>query len=135
MERQDHLMRQIDQLAAVLQRLLADLVNVPIDNATVDRTMEQLNEVMALDPAVVKSGPPHSIHGLLSDPAFTFANTEMIADLYRAMADGLTANDETQERALQLRQHALAILEYLHANDTTYSFTRQGKIAALRGQL
>lgn len=135
MERQDHLMRQIDQLAAVLQRLLADLVNVPIDNATVDRTMEQLNKAMDLDPSVLTGGPPQMIQGLLSDPAFSFANAELIADLYRAMADGLMATDETHVRALQLRQHALAILEYLHANDTAYSFARQAKIAALRGQL
>lgn len=132
METRDFLLRQIEQLGAVLRRLLAGISGhkYPDDQSTsIDSTQQALSEVLDLEPGTLPSlSPEELLRALHANKGVSEENQDLLADILSTMAENATDSQQAQA----YRRQALALLEQLNATSSTYDLERHGKVALLR---
>lgn len=133
MERRDYLTKQIDQMAQVLGKILADLLGL--------KNQGQIGDGIELVSMSLKEQLKYDLEGLLEMPTAEFVQAlrndrqlsneslERLADIFLTIAD----NDEhNPARNNILYEKSLVLYEYLERSETTYSMERSKKIARLR---
>ena len=132
METRDFLLRQIEQLGAVLRRLLAGITGQKHPDGqsiSIDATQQALGEVLGLEPGSLPSLLPEELLRLLhANDGASEQNQDLLADILSTMAE----NAADPQQAQAFRRQALALLEQLNAASDTYDLERHGKVALLR---
>lgn len=130
MEQQDYLKRQIDQMAKVLGKIIADITGL--------KDQGKVNEGMEIADQTLKSELSLNMDDLLNIPKNEFIDTlinkkqvhnenlEQFAEMLSELADGWLKQD-AGEKAKDLYEKALAIYEYLEETGSAFSFGRNMK--------
>jgi hypothetical protein len=139
MQKEDWLMRQINQLGRVLGKILADLLWL--------KTQGQVSEgIIAADQAL-KSEIDLNIDDLISIPTEEFITTlqgvkkfnndnfEKLADILFILAEELDTRDIENEKRNKLYEKSLTIYEHLDSTSSIYSFDRYSKIQRIKKML
>ena len=125
MEQRDYLMKQVEQLALVLKKLLSTLLpgNNPGMETTASVNQEfaenlgyDLDQLLAIDDA-------RWIEVLQNIPQLSPANLEKLAELLLAIGEG---NPTGENRGLYRK--SLLIYRHLEKSEKTWSFERNAKI-------
>lgn len=130
MEQQDYLKRQIDQMAKVLGKIIADITGLK-DQGKVNEGMEIADQTMkselALDMGDLLKIPKNEfIDTLINKKQVHNENLEQFAEMLSELADGWLKQD-AGEKAKDLYEKALAIYEYLEETGSAFSFGRNMK--------
>jgi ABC-type proline/glycine betaine transport system ATPase subunit len=130
MEQQDYLKRQIDQMAKVLGKIIADITGLK-DQGKVNEGMEIADQTMkselALDMGDLLKIPKNEfIDTLLNKKQVHYENLEQFAEMLSELADGWLKQDDN-EKAKGLYEKTLAIYEYLEETGSAFSFARNMK--------
>jgi hypothetical protein len=122
--------RQIEQFGMVLRRLITGSTRQqePAQASNdIAAAHNELCEILCITQgAFLGLGPEELIHRLRSNPSFSEANADLLADLLVAFS----AADKVHAR--QHVTQALAILQHLNATSKTFDPERQAKVARLR---
>jgi hypothetical protein len=130
MEQQDYLKRQIDQMARVLGKIIADITGLK-DQGKVNEGMEiaeqDMKSELALDMKdLLKIPRDEFIDTLINKKQVHKENLEQFAEMLSELADGWLKQD-AGEKAKDLYEKALAIYEYLEEAGSAFSFGRNMK--------
>lgn len=132
MEQQDYIRRQINQLAQVLGKLLADLLQIQYkENAQeiFENTDQILKKVLGFNIAECSAISKDTFLEILTkNENMSNENLEKLASLFNMLAQEHNHN-------IQLYEKSLLLYEYLAATDKTYNIDRQNKIAALKKRI
>lgn len=130
MENKDYLMRQIEQLGAVLRRLLAGIVAQQFPDTDANAESEKtLCDALSLQAGSLASTSSTALlMALQTHEGANEANQDLLAELLLTMAD----NSSDTQKAGAYRQQALDVLEQLNATSNSYDLERHGKVALLR---
>jgi len=132
MEKEDYLLKQIEQLGRVLGKLLSYLLGI--------KNSGQISQAVNFANKSLKSELNFDIDNLLlfdneefiniltANQQFSNSNLETFADIILNLADEYYIVDNEMEKAMNLYQKSLKIYKYLNQKDLTFSFERQMKI-------
>ena len=125
MEQRDYLMRQVEQLGLVLEKIFSKLLNLK-DNSieSIVAVNQVFTEELGFD--MTQINDEKWIDILKNKMNFDNVNLEKLADIFLFIAE----NNLTNERD-QLYQKCLIIYQYLEKSTRTYSFERNFKIKNL----
>lgn len=136
MQQEDWFMKQINLLARVLGKILADLLGL--------KAMGRLDEGDEVTEMALKSELDLSIDDLILIPSdqfiislkddrkFSDDDLEKLAYIFYLIAEGLEKKGTGNEKALQLLVKALTIYEYLDKTGSTYSLDRHARIEKIK---
>ncbi len=132
MERRDYLMMQVEQLGAVLRKLLSMLLNTKdIGTETTAVIDQELSENLGYNTdELLAIEDDRWIETLLNTGRFNTENLEKLADLLLSMAE----NDSTGIRD-RLYRKSLMIYKYLEKSEKTYSMERNANIEKIESKL
>lgn len=130
MEQQDYLKRQIDQMARVLGKIIADITGLK-DQGKVNEGMEiadqTLKSELTMDMGdLLKIPKDEFIDTLLNKKQLQPENLEQFAEMLSELADGWLKQD-AGEKAKDLYEKALAIYDYIEETGSAFSFARNMK--------
>jgi len=133
LEKEDYLLKQINQLGQVLGKLFAKLIGLKTNDQvfeTFDFTNKLLKEELDFDIEYLVTITNEEFELLiLNNLKFNNSNLESFADMLVLVADIFYFRTEKHKN---IYEKALKIYEYLNKKDLTYSFERQNKIINIK---
>jgi paraquat-inducible protein B len=136
---QDYIMRQIQQLTQVLNRILVQVLKLKKSNSTteiVNFTNEKLKETLDTDidelSSIIDSkGPAY----LKKEKNFNNENLNILADIFYELAENYFEESTTHQQSLKLYSQSLQIYEFIEADEKIYSIDRNVKITKIKDVL
>jgi hypothetical protein len=127
MEQQDYLMKQVEQMGLVLEKILSKLLNLK-DKGTI--SMETVNHIFTeeLDfdiNKLITVEDDNQVDALKNQ--FDTKSLEKLADILLFAAENTNSNEYAQ-----LYKQSLKIYKYVEESGDTYSFERNFKIDKLK---
>jgi len=135
MEQRDYLMRQIEQLARVLGKVLFDLLGLKNRgkiSESIETTTRSLISELDIDlEKLVSIKRDELIDTLISQMRFNNGNLEILAEILMQTGDNFYEINNAH-KGESFCQTSLLIYEYLEKSDNTYSFERKEKVEKLK---
>ena len=138
MEERDYLMRQFNQFARAMGKILAELLklkdqgNTPVTIATVQQQLKTNLNLTIEDIVNIPAG--HFIQKFIDDFDADYSGFEDLANLLYQVAHLFEAQNE-MEKAVPLYHRALLVYQYLTNTGNTFSFEVHLRIGELRNIL
>jgi hypothetical protein len=135
MEQRDYLMRQIEQFARVLGKVLFDLIGLKNKGKigeSIEITTRSLVSELDIDlDELVSIKRDELINTLIDKMGFNNRNLDILSEIFMQMGDNFfkTNNFHKGESFCQI---SLIIYEYLEKSDNVYSFDRKEKMKTLK---
>lgn len=133
MEKQDYIMKQVDKLGLVLGKILADFLGLKSRgqvNTGIEVTIQSLKSELDIDINELVDIPTGDlINKLKLEKKLTNENINRFVEILLLVADNNSDWDKS------VYEKCLAIYEYLHEEDSIYSFEREWKIARIKNIL
>lgn len=129
MFQEDYLLRQINQLARALGKLLFDFMGIK-NTGLIEEFYQKADETLQAEidynlTELLKIPNDLFINTLIRKEGFNGANLNTLADLFFEMGSYLQ-----EKEALPYLEKALILYQYVENHDSTYSFERRAKIEA-----
>ena len=129
MFQEDYLLRQINQLARALGKLLFDFMGIK-NTGLIEEFYQKADETLQSEidynlTELLKIPNDLFINTLIRKEGFNDANLNTLADLFFEMGSYLQ-----EKEALPYLEKALILYQYVENHDSTYSFERRAKIEA-----
>ena len=136
---QDYLMRQIQQLTQVLNRILVQVMKLKKSGSAteiVNFTNEKLKET--LDTNIEELSSIIDSKGLAylkTDKNFDNENLNIFADIFYELAERCFEDSNTHQQSLKMYSQSLLIYEFIETDEKTYSIDRNVKITKIKDVL
>ncbi|MDD3875557.1 MAG: hypothetical protein PHT69_02990 [Bacteroidales bacterium] len=135
MEQRDYLMRQVNQLARVLGKVLFDLLGLKNSGEIIESinitTLSLMSELDIDLDELVSIKRDELIHTLIDKMGFNNENLETLSEILMQMGDNFFKINNLN-KGESYCQTSLFIYEYLEKADNTYSLARREKIEKLK---
>lgn len=132
-------MRQINQLAQVLVKIIAAVVGLKGKGSSqeaLEITNQVFNEYFELDiDALLEMSSEEMIQELEEKAGVNHENLESIADLFYECAKTMSDEGHQEEKARLFYERSLMIYEHIEATGTIYSIDRNHKIQQIKRRL
>jgi hypothetical protein len=136
MEQEDWLMKQINLLARVLGKILADLLGLK-SRGQVEEGIEAAGQTLKSEldlniDELILIPVEQFIKILKKDRQFGDEDLEKLADIFFLIAEEFDQKSIEDEKRKKLFERSLAIYQYLDKTGSTYSFERHEKIKKIK---
>lgn len=132
---QDYLMRQIQQLTQVLNRILVQVLKLKkadTPSEIVNFTNEKLKETLDTDIEELSSIiDSKGLTYLKKEKNFDNENLNILADIYYELAEHCFEDSNTHQQSLKMYSQSLLIYEFIETDEKTYSIDRNFKITKI----
>lgn len=139
MQQEDWFMRQINLLARVFGKLIADLLRLKTQGRVsegIEEAEQTFNNELDLDLDTLISLPEDQlIRTLLEERRAGDDILEMLADFFSLLAKGYEERGTEPDKKRRLLERALALYTYLENSGSTYSIDRRSKIERIKSAL
>ena len=138
MEQRDYLMRQIEEMARVLGKILAGLLGLKTEGEVtegIETARQTLKSELGLDTDEIMQVPPSDLIPFLKEKKqFNDLLIEQLANIFFYMSGAPFHNNKIPPNT-GLAGRSLLMYEYLDRSSKTFSFERQEKVRALTAVL
>jgi len=134
MQKQDYLIRQIDQLGSILGKILYDLLGLKIENKLhlgVSTTQIQLKKALGI--SNFTSIPSEDFLEIIQEKNILSNDSlETLADILFILAEEIAYKEDRADEMHKLFERAHIIYQYLENIESTYSLNRHYKMDKIR---
>ena len=133
---QDYIMRQIQKLTQVLNRILVQVLKLKKSESAseiVNFTNEKLKET--LDTNIEELSSIIDSKGLAylkTDKNFDNENLNILADIFYELAESCFEDSNTHQQSLKMYSQSLLIYEFIETDEKTYSIDRNVKVTKIK---
>lgn len=136
---QDFIMRQVQQMTQVLNRILTQVLRIK-------NLEEQTDALTYLDKELLKElgfdldeilviGDEEQLLSFLKKTGFNFENLNILADIIFEVAEDKFNDPEQHSKSLKLFSKSLFLYEFLEKSENIYSIDRNVQISKIRDYL
>ena len=133
---EDYIMKQIQQLTQVLNRILVQVLKLKkSDSATeiVSFTSQKLKEKLDVDIEEISSiMDSKGLAYLKTHKNFDNENLNILADIFYELAERCFEDSNTHQQSLKLYSQSLQIYEFIETDEKTHSIDRNVKITKIK---
>lgn len=133
---EDYIMKQIQQLTQVLNRILVQVLKLKkSDSATeiVSFTSQKLKEKLDIDIEEISSiMDSKGLAYLKKAKNLDNENLNILADIFYELAERCFEDSNTHQQSLKMYSQSLVIYKYIETDEKTYSIDRNVKITKIK---
>lgn len=137
MNTQDYIMRQIQQLTHVLNKILTQVLKIKTDNNQL-KSIEVLNKSFSDElnfelADVLTIEKESDISSFLKKHSFNNEHLNMLADILFEVADHHFEHPDHHSESIQILSKCLLFYHFIEKTDNIYSVDRNLKISKIKG--
>lgn len=133
---EDYIMKQIQQLTQVLNRILVQVLKLKKSGSAteiVKSTNKELKETLDTDIEELSSIiDSKGLAYLKTDKNFDNENLNILADIFYELAERCFEDSNAHQQSLKMYSQSLVIYEFIETDEKTYSIDRNVKIAKIK---